>query len=378
MTATLLATAVALCAPPMSDPKQRATDLVARLGDPDYRDREKAAHELISIGYPALDAVRAGQKSKDEEISERCRKLYPIIWRDALERRIDNLVSDPTAPIPADLPGAADWLKITGDSTDSRRLYGETVLAHPELMLDLATHPDRRAQLYADLVRDVYGRVNLRPVGVGTPVRSGPSEAEAALFLFLGSAGSNRTTFAPGTSSSYYYSFLNSPALTGKLNDSAVHRKLYAAWLERERYTVILRRGIDIAGQHGVKECLPVLTKIAKDVGTVMYIRATAILGFGKLGTRDDIKLLEPFLKDDTLVANVAVGTDRGSVQIRDAALGAVVQMAGQSLADFGFERRPPAGLAVPTYTYFAFGTDEKRAAAHQKWKDWAAANLKR
>jgi hypothetical protein len=378
VTPTLLATALALAAPPAAGVQQRATELVAQLGDPDYRDREKASHELISLGYPALDAVRAGQKSADGEISERCRKLYPIIWRDALERRIDKLVSDPTGPVPADLPGAADWLKIAGDTKDSRRLYGETILAHPDLMLELATHPDRRTQLYADLARDVYGRVSPRPVGVATPARSGPTDTEALLFLFLGSAGANRTTLLPGTSSTYYYSFLNSPALTARLADSAVHRKLYAAWLERERYSVLLRRGIDIAAQHGVKECLPVLTRIAKDPGTVMYIRATAVLGFGKLGTKDDIKLLEPFLKDDTLVANVVVNTERGSVQLRDTALGAAVQMAGQSLETFGFERKPPAGLATISYTYFAFGTDEKRAAAHQKWKDWAAANLKK
>jgi hypothetical protein len=377
VTPTLFATALALCAPPTADIKQRATDLVVQLGDPDYRDREKASTELISIGYPALDAVRAGQKSADGEISERCRKLYPIIWRDALERRIDKLVSDPTSPVPADLPGAADWLKITGDTKEGRRLYGETILAHPDLMLELATHPDRRAQLYADFVREAYGRITPRPVGVATPAKAGPTETEAALFLFLGSAGANRTTLLPGTSSTYYYSFLNAPALAARLADSAVHRKLYAAWLERERYSVLLRRAIDVAGQNGVKECLPVLTKIAKDPGTVMTLRATAILGFGKLGTKDDIRLLEPFLKDDTLVANVVVNTERGSVQLRDVALGAAVQMAGQSLETFGFERKVPAGLAVTSYIYFAFGTDEKRAAAHQKWKDWAT-NLKK
>ena len=231
--------------------------------------------------------------------------------------------------------------------------------------------------MYADLLRDVYGRTLPRPVGGTAPARTGPPDTEVALFLLLGSAGAVRTSFAPGTSSSYYYAFLISPVLTGKLADSVPHRKLYAAWLERERYSLTLRRAIDIAAQNKVKECLPVLTKIAKDPGTVMYIRATAILGYARLGTKDDIKLLDPFLKDDMLVANVAVGADRGSVQLRDVALGAVVQMAGQSLADFGFERKIPAGLTA-SYSYFGFGTDEKRAAAHQKWKDWATANLKK
>jgi hypothetical protein len=69
MYSVVLCAAFALAAPPAADPKARAAELVARLGDPEYRDREKASNELIAIGYPALDAVRAGQKSPDGEIS---------------------------------------------------------------------------------------------------------------------------------------------------------------------------------------------------------------------------------------------------------------------------------------------------------------------
>lgn len=369
--------ALALGSPPAPDVRQRAADLVARLGAADYRVRERAARDLVAIGYPARDAILAGQRSPDGEISERCRKLYPLIWRDDLERRVEKFVADPAGPVPPDLPGAADWLKVTGDSEDGRRLYGELILAHPEALRDLDTRPDRRGTLYADLVREVYARTYPRAPAVG-PARPGPTEAEALLFLFLGAGGPTRTSFAPGTSSTYYYSFLNSTALTARLADSAPLRKLYAAWLERERYSLLLRRGIDVAGQNNVKECLPTLAKIAHDPGTLMTVRATALLGYAKLGTKADVKGLGPFLTDDTLVANVVVNGDRGSVLLRDVALGAAVQMAGRDLADFGFERKPPAGLAVPSYIYFAFGTDEKRAAAHQKWKDWAAAGLKK
>jgi hypothetical protein len=63
---------------------------------------------------------------------------------------------------------------------------------------------------------------------------------------------------------------------------------------------------------------------------------------------------------------------------MRDVALAAAAQLAGQNPADFGFERRAPAGLATVSYIYYAFTTDEKRAAAHAKWQEWAAANLKK
>ena len=61
-----------------------------------------------------------------------------------------------------------------------------------------------------------------------------------------------------------------------------------------------------------------------------------------------------------------------GNVLLKDAV------GAGQNPADLGFERRPPTGLTTASYIYYAFTTDEKRAAAHAKWKEWAAANLKK
>ena len=86
-------------------------------------------------------------------------------------------------------------------------------------------------------------------------------------------------TVLPGTSSTYYYQFLNSAYLPGKFSDEPM-RKLYAAWLERERYSVVLRRAIDIGAQNGVKECDPTVLKIAADEGTIPIVRAMALLGF--------------------------------------------------------------------------------------------------
>ena len=88
-------TALSLGAPPPdADLRKRAEELVARLGAPSYRDREKAARELVDIGYPAKDAVLAGKKSADSEISDRCAKLYPVIWRADLEKRVQAFLDE--------------------------------------------------------------------------------------------------------------------------------------------------------------------------------------------------------------------------------------------------------------------------------------------
>jgi hypothetical protein len=236
-------------------------------------------------------------------------------------------------------------------------------------------------QAYLDLVRNVYSRVNTRPAGRPVTSRPGPEDSEVLVFLFIGAAGDVRPATAVGVSSSYYYQFLNASFTTAKLNASTPFRKLYAAWLEKERYALVMRRALDIAAQHGVKECAPTALTIAADTTTAAMYRASALIAFGKLADKQNVKDLEPFLKDKLQIgANVFIGgNERGSVQMRDVALGAAVQLAGQNLADFGFERRPPASVSsLSTYTYFAFATDEKRDAAHAKWKEWVEKNLKK
>lgn len=379
--ALVLAAAALAVAGPAADAaaKKTAEALVARLGAPRYRDREQAARDLLELGHVAMDAVRAGQGSADPEVSQRCTALYPAIWRHHLDRRVQRFLDRPDRPIPDDLPGAARWLKIAGEGKESRELYAEMVKAHPEPLLQAELNPERLRDVYLEFVKGVYARIyGRRPVGA--PVeRPTPADGEVLVFLFLGAAGDVRPAANPGTSATYYYQFLNAPYTARLLSadpPAVPFRKLYAAWLEKERYSLVLRRGIDIAAQHGVKECAPTALRIAADPGTPVFIRSTALLGFARLGSKEDIKELAPFLADKATIANVVVNGERGTVQVRDVALGAAVQLAGQNLSDFGFERRPPAGLAVTTYTYYAFGTDEKREAAHTKWQAWAKENL--
>lgn len=377
---TLLSVALLTGAPPV-DPElhKKAEQLVAQLGDKDYRDRERAARDLLEMGYAAKDAVLAGQKNPDGEISDRCKKLYPAIFRHDLDKRVQKFLDNRDGPIPDDLPGARNWLKIAGDGKESRELYGEMVKGHPELLLQVELHPETLRQAYIDFMRDVFGRTNSRPVsGTG---RLMPMDSEVLTYFFLGAVGDTRPTAAmAGVSSTYYYQFLNATFTSTKLTSSEPFRKLYAGWLEKERYTLVMRRGLDIAAQHGVKECAPAALRIASDKTITPIYRSTALLGFARLGNKDNLKDLEPFLKDATQVsAAVVVNGERGSVQLRDVALGAAVQAAGLSLSDFGFERKAPSGIAsISSYTYFAFGTDEKRDAAHAKWKDWADKNLKK
>ena len=368
--------ALSLAATQTDAARQRATELVARLGAADYRDREEAARELLAMGAAAQPAVLAGRRSPDPEVSERCRRLYPVLWRRDLERRVRRFVARPDGPVPDDLPGAARWVEAVGDGKESRELYAELMRAHPEAVARADREPGRVDEAYSEFVQKVYARLRARrPPGV--PARSTtPRDPEVLLFLFLGTVGDVRRARIPGVSSSAYYQFLNAPYTVARLGDrSAVaFHKLYAAWLGKERYSLVVRRAIDLAAQHGVRECVPAALRIAREERTATYIRATTLLAVARMGAREHIAALAPFLEDETRITMVTVKGVRGSVLVRDVALGAAVTLAGQDLADFGFEHRRGTALS---YTYYAFATDEKRAAAHARWQEWAAANLK-
>lgn len=372
-----------MCGAPPTDAElqKRSQQLVAQLGDRSYRERERAAKELLEIGYPAKDAVLAGQSSADGEISERCRKLYPAIFRHDLEKRVAKFLDNIDGPIPDGLPGAVRWIKTVGDGKESRELYAEMVKAHPETLLNFELNPERLRELYAELMREVYTRSRTQVTG-GVPIRQVATESEVSLFLFLGSCAEVRTSPISGVSSTYYMQFLSAQALLAKLSahpPATAFRKLYAAWVERERYSIVARRALDVAAQYGIKECAPMALNLAKEGGIPITYRAMALAAFGRLASKDELKDLEPFLTDKLQIAVVAFNNERGSVQMRDIALGLSVQLAGENLTDFGFDRRPPVGAAtVSSYTFYAFANDDKRDAAHAKWKEWAAKNLKK
>ncbi len=380
MTATLLFLAL-LPAAPDSDVRlnKQIDDLVQKLGHRDYKLREQAARDLLEIGAPAADAIKAGQQSPDGEISERCKKLYPQLWTRGLEKRLLTFAKATGDKDSEDLPFAKKWLGIVGDTKAGRELYANMVRMHAARLQSIEDGRAAMPGVLAEFAREVYTK-NAAATGIRTMTATG--EPDVALYLFLGAMGDDRRTLPAGMSSTHCYQFLNADWLGKTLGGdgpSKETRALYAKWLEKERYSLVMHRAIEVAAVNKVAECGPAALKIAADTTTSPLVRATALLGYARLGTKDGLKELEPFFKDAATVTTVAFAPGgRMTVQVRDVALGAALLMAGQSPKAFGFEREAPTTATLTSYTYYAFADDEKRDAAHAKWKEWAAGNLKK
>src|SRR5262249_30125199 len=61
-----------------------AAALVARLGAPQFADREAAARALREVGRDVLPALRAASRSRDPEVRTRAARLVEDIQRDWL------------------------------------------------------------------------------------------------------------------------------------------------------------------------------------------------------------------------------------------------------------------------------------------------------
>jgi hypothetical protein len=147
-----------------------------------------------------------------------------------------------------------------------------------------------------------------------------------------------------------------------------------------------LQQRLSWAGQNKLTEALPLALAVAgRDAdyaGATPAARAAAVLLVGLVGNREHTAVLERLLEDQTMCARVAVAArpqqalTTVSVQIRDVALVALLQLTEQRPADYGyaFAQRSPDQIYVLSTLFVK--TEPERAAALAKWRAWKQAQL--
>src|SRR5262249_29885341 len=144
---------------------------------------------------------------------------------------------------------------------------------------------------------------------------------------------------------------------------------LFIAWLEHETQDYSLEWAVGLATRLDVKECLPAVRRIVRK--GPQSVLCTAMVALKKFGGKDDIKELDKYLKDATVVGGTLTVDSRPgkefSVHLGDIALGVSVILAGDTLRDYGFES--PGGFLDETAYRFAFTSNTARQAAREKWR---------
>src|SRR5262245_30278528 len=131
-------TGVALAAGPSAgDPadNKKAKELVALLGSPKYKERERAATELIRMGRAAKPALVEGKtNSPDPEVQTRCQQLLPQALALDLMFRINRFLKDSEGKLEHDLPLWKQYREQIGSDEDARKLFAEMLKVNGALL----------------------------------------------------------------------------------------------------------------------------------------------------------------------------------------------------------------------------------------------------
>jgi len=367
---------------------RKAREAVRIFGSASYAEREQADRELKELGRMALPALRdALATSSSAEVQLRCEMLLPRATADDFRARVDCFLADAKGRYDHKLPGAKEFFAVAGQSDASRSLFREIVLSpNQAILLALGGAPE-------DLSKVIANRRNqFRPYfgGDDGTGRGNPKPVDMAAILFAEAFVPEVALPRGGTLSTQ---FLNQPDLRIALEAPAtkeVYTAILTKWIDTREVAATLYSAMTVS----TNLKLPTATKCAKKLLDLKSApgsyRGMAMTAIAKSGTAADLALLEPLLKDNSLLTTTFLpggpgGNKRVPVQARDAALALCLLMQKKDPADFGMTSRIKNGtdLAKLQYSYHFFDdtdmdADKKRDAAVKKYDELKAEAKKK
>lgn len=356
-----------------SDPKL-ATTLVRQLGSPKFRDRERAAAELVRMGRAAKPALLQGKKDPDPEIQTRCWQLLPQALALDLAFRVDRFLTDADGKLEHDLPLLKAFREQIGTDPAARKLYAEILKSNGALLELADEEPDKLTERVQQAYLDMYAQMFGSPFAVGfrgayRPGNMNVSELCGILFACTHPA------YKPSQPDWLMANLYTQPAFTNVLKDpkaGGAHRKVFFHYVEARADDNLVNQCAWLCAQHRITEGADVLARVLKSGKvTQVYAKAQALCAIGTLGTREHVKLLEPYLTDGTQVQPFFLGRgQRGEVKVKDVALAMTIHLSGKNPKDYGFTLWNALPSQLLQYHQLGFATNEDREAAFKKWAD--------
>lgn len=381
-----------------------AKELVRKLGDDDFREREAAGQELEKLGLGARKAIEEGRKSPDPEIAARCESLIPKIRMLDLKRRIEELAADKEGRIENTLPLGVTYEKICGKDENARKFYIELCRNNLLLLDDAANDPQTMCEAYFNLVNEISNRGD----GVLSPgvwAAETVSVTEGAAMLLIGAD----EEIAPSivTANRLQPDRRNYQPMIGVLwqpqyrsamidaNSGRYFRKLLFAWAKRHPEPLAMQSLLfliqDIINKQTTtrqsdSDTLEFLMDFAVSTSAqnLLYQKGTAMamVAAASISENERISYFEEKLfKDETTLAPEVSFDSEGQTKIRvetracDYALAVCVKLSGQSFKDYGFDILGSHSDKFNSWECAGFTKDETRKAAFKKYEEWRKAN---
>jgi hypothetical protein len=371
----ILTTGVELTAgptPPDPADNKKAKELVVLLGSPKYKERERAATELIKMGRAAKPALVDGKtNSPDPEVQTRCQQLLPQALALDLMFRIDRFLKDTDGKLEHDLPLWKPYRDQIGSDESARKLFAEMLKVNGALLESVTEEPDRLAERVQQRTQEIYQEMFGNGFRGGyRPGAMNVNELCCLLFVMA------HPGYKPAQQDWMFSQLFTQSSFTSLLKDEkkgAAHRKLFYHYLDVRMDENTLHQCAWMFCNNKMKEGADIIAKAIKDgKASQVYTKATALCCIGTLGGKEHLKVFEPYLKDDTDVQPVFVGgaAQRGMVKLRDVALALTIHLNGKNPKDYGFVMWQVYPGQILQYHQLGFATSEERNDAFKKWDE--------
>jgi hypothetical protein len=345
--------------------QNRALLLVEQLGDEKFVRRELATELLKEMGLAASPALQNGIENFDREIRYRSIRILSSIKARDFQRRLDSFIAGDDAGAGEPLPGWTQFREMHGDEQKTRTLFVKIQQSEPQLMKSLGLE-----------IAELQSMLNQRATSIQTQRGYGKQVeiGSVAAFLFVMCLDEVKpTTYTSSMTFNLCYQNAFRAEMEAGANKEMLRRML-GLWIKRNGNVATASQALGLAMQYSLKEGLEPAKKIVGDKSAPRHTRQYAVLVIGKLGDKTYLPLLESLLDDDSEIMKNTIKNINYRTELRDVALAVAVQMTGQELKDYGFDRAQISGAVVITST-LGFPSDETRSAAFGKWTEYRKAN---
>lgn len=349
----------------VADEDRVVAELISRLGDAKFAERENASEDLIRIGLAALPALERALEHPDREIRYRCRRVISVVKENDFQRRLLAFASNRDGEDDYDLPAWSAFKEQFGGDGEARGLFVEMQKAEPQALLALEEGAKSASNLLTNRTQELVNETRI--------LRQDLPLGSVATMLFL--AADEHVPMNQQSSSSLYslcyQQNFRTAIQAGTKKD--LLRGLLGAWIRRDQDWTAYQ-GMALAMQYDLKDGLVPALRLLENNVAQLHVRQYSILTIAKFGDESHVPVLEKLLDDETVSSKRKEKNVEFVTQIRDVALAALVTLTKQNPKDYGLDRLQPHPTVVFNTGTVGFENDEQRAAAHQKWKGYKAS----
>ncbi len=369
--------------------RQRAEELVEKLGAPQFAVREAAAAELAALGFNARSALLAGMKHSDPQVRRSARWLIDRVAEEDLKRRLAAFEAGETDTAKLNLPCWKMFVEAVGDDPETRRLFIAMLKAEGPMIETLEADPESASDVLSQRVQALVqrlGSVRMRIVnGVPTAQIDDTFKlSEGALAAVLFAAAEPRLKWGENYQSQIWIqSLLQNGVVQSVLRDERPTplRRLAGRWMlgPVSIYTVQqkLATAVALNMREGIDLAVSAIEAGPQPLG--QHMMPMLIGAVGLLGGKEHGAILARLLENESVLFR---GPNNRQTQVRDVALAWLIALTEQDFADYGWEQagRQFKQLVKTRQLYvnhaeFAFANDEARQTALKRWRDYAAAH---